>query len=222
MSKLTALVIGATGVSGQALVKQLLDDDRFAEVITFSRRKPDFSHPKLTAHLVDFTTPDTWKELVQGDVLFSAMGTTRKQAGSNENQYKVDYIYQYETARTAAENGVKNYVLVSSFGASSSSSIFYSRIKGELEDAVEQLSFSKIRILQPGPITGDRKDKRIMEKISVKTLRFFNAIGLFKKYKPATGDDIAKAMISSLFSAGNRIERIQLDKIFDCEQEDKP
>ena len=91
MSGLTALVIGATGATGTELVKQLMDDNRYSSVVVFSRRSLSVSHANLTTHIVDFDNPQPWAHLVKGDVLFSALATTLKQAGSQKEQYKIDY-----------------------------------------------------------------------------------------------------------------------------------
>lgn len=96
-----AIVIGATGAIGQDLVKTLLYDDRYETVTTFTRRPLGFTHPKIQSFIVDFNLPDTWHHLVQGDVLFSALGTSLKQAGSKEAQYRVDHDYQLSFARAA-------------------------------------------------------------------------------------------------------------------------
>ena len=93
MSGLTGLVIGATGATGTELVAQLIEDNHFNSVVVFSRRSLSISHPKLTCHIVDFENPQSWAHLVQGDVLFSALATTLKQAGSQKEQYKIDYTY---------------------------------------------------------------------------------------------------------------------------------
>ena len=137
----TAVVIGATGLVGSELVALLLADSRFETVKVFVRRSTGRQHPKLEEHLVNFDAVETWKEQLTGDVLFSAMGTTLKQAGSKDAQYKIDYTYQYNVAKAAAENGVPQYVLISSAGASPKSRIFYSRMKGELEESVKKLTF---------------------------------------------------------------------------------
>jgi uncharacterized protein YbjT (DUF2867 family) len=150
MSGLTALVIGATGATGTELVKQLIDDNQYTSVVVFSRRPLLLSHPTLTTHIVDFDKPQAWAHLVQGDVLFSALATTLKQAGSQKEQYKIDYTYQYQTATIAAANGVANYVLVSAMGANAKSWLFYPRIKGELDNAVAALPFKQIHIFRPG------------------------------------------------------------------------
>ena len=125
-------VIGATGLVGRELVKQLLENPEVEKVTIFSRRNSGFQHPKLEQRVIDFNDRESWKPFLQGDVLFSALGTTLKQAGSKEKQYLVDYTYQWQFAEAAAEKGIPAYVLVSSTGASPRSSIFYSRIKGEI------------------------------------------------------------------------------------------
>ena len=112
-----ALVIGATGAVGKDLVQQLIDDSSVERVDIFVRREVKIPSAKLVAHVVDFDHPETWADQLQGDVLFSCMGTTIKAAGSQEAQWKVDYTYQYEAAKAAKANDVPTYVLVSAIGA---------------------------------------------------------------------------------------------------------
>ena len=192
----TALVIGSTGMVGRELIKQLCESSEFEQVISFVRRSSGFSHSKLQEHVVNFDQPESWKELLKGDVLFSCMGTTLAAAGSKANQYKVDFTYQFETARMAAENKVPVYVLVSSTGANANSTIFYPKIKGQLDEAVQKLGFKSVQILRPGQLYGDRIQKRTAEAIAVKIMFTMNRFGLFKKYKPISSWDVAKAMIN--------------------------
>jgi uncharacterized protein YbjT (DUF2867 family) len=210
----TALVIGATGLVGSELVKQLLDHDKFGKVVVFARRSTGLQHQKLEEHIIDFNKPDTWKHLVKGDVVFSALGTTLKQAGSKDAQYQIDYTYQYQFAAAGAENGVPVYVLVSSAGADTKSRIFYSRIKGELERDVKQLSFTAIHILQPSLLVGDRKEERKDEKIGYVLLNGLNKIGLFKKYKPIHDSIVAKAMINASLWGKSGVHISILEEVF--------
>ena len=189
-----ALAIGATGAVGKDLVGQLLKDDSFDRVDVFVRREVKVSSPKLVPHVVDFDHPETWSDLLTGDVLFSCLGTTIKAAGSQDAQWKVDYTYQYEAAKAARENGVLKYVLVSSIGASSKSKIFYSRMKGALEDAVKGLGFPGCFILQPPSLVRKGSD-RFGEKAGVAALKAFNAIGLMRSWKPMPTEEVAAAMI---------------------------
>ena len=202
MSAMKALVIGATGAVGRDLVEQLLKDDAFGSVVAFARRPLAVENPKLTVHVIDFDRPEQWQNLLQGDVLFSCLGTTIKAAGSQEAQWKVDYTYQYEAAKAARENGVETYVLVSSIGASPKAKFFYTRMKGELEEAVKTLGFPACFILQPPSLVGKGSD-RFGEKAGVVALRAFNAIGLMRAYKPMPTEEVAAAMVR-LVKSGRR------------------
>ncbi len=189
-----ANVIGASGLVGEQLVTQLLDSPGFEKVRIFVRRPTGIIHPKLEELVIDFDHPESWNLRVTGDVLFSTLGTTLKTAGSKDNQYRVDFTYQYEFAKAAAQNGVPAYVLVSSLGADPKSSVFYSRMKGELEEAVSKLNFGRILIFRPSILDGNRKEKRIMEKISLVMSRFLTRFFL-KKYRPTPVPALASCMI---------------------------
>ena len=199
MEERTAIVIGATGLVGTELVKQLLADDRFRAVIILARRSTGRQHEKLEEHLIDFDQPDSWKHLVRGNVLFSALGTTLKQAGSKQAQYKIDYHYQYHVAAAAASNGVPVYVLVSSAMANETSRIFYTRMKGELERDVKKLGFRHLHILQPGMLAGNRQKKRTGEVVGLAALKLLNAVGIARRQKPVDGGIVARAMINASF-----------------------
>lgn len=190
-----ANVIGASGLVGQQVLAQLLGSPEFSKVRVFVRRKTGLTHPKLEEQLIDFDRPESWKQLVQGDVLFSTMGTTIKTAKTKENQYRVDFTYQYEFAKAASGNGVGVYVLVSSMGADPKSSVFYSKMKGELEEAVARLAFRKLIVIRPSILDGDRKEQRTGEKIGLVISRFLTKY-MLKKYKPTPVDVLARKMIS--------------------------
>jgi uncharacterized protein YbjT (DUF2867 family) len=216
MSSLTALVIGATGATGSELVKQLIEDNQYSSVVVFSRRPLNFAHTKLTCHIVDFDQPASWAHLVKGDVLFSALATTLKQAGSQKEQYKIDFTYQYQTAATAAANGVAKYVLVSAMGANANSWLFYPRIKGELDKAVAALPFNHIHIFRPGFLLRQPDKIRPMEKLGIAIIQFFNRLGLFKSQKPLPVEVLAQKMRSVLLSpAAQQFQVYSLDAIFE-------
>lgn len=210
----TALVIGATGLVGFQLVKQLTQDKDFEKVVVFSRRSTGLVSPCLEEHLIDFDRPEQWQHLVKGDVLFSALGTTLASAGSKKAQYKVDHNYQYQFAAAAARNAVPAYVLVSSAGANPKSRTFYMRMKGELDRDVQELLFSSIVLIKPGPLHGQRKKNRLGENIGVAVIRFFNALGLLNKYRPIGGDVVARAMIQAFKRATPGVAAFELDELF--------
>jgi uncharacterized protein YbjT (DUF2867 family) len=208
-----ALIIGATGATGKDLVNQLLNDKDFEEVDIFVRKPIDIQNDKLKTHVVNFENPEEWKNLVKGDVVFSCLGTTLKTAGSKEAQRKVDYDYQYQFAKAAKENNVDDYILVSAYGADPKSRIFYSKMKGELEEAVKQLHFNKITIFNPGML--ERKDSdRTGEVLGSRIIKFANKIGLLESQKPLPTDILAKAMINSSKIKSNGYSNIKLGNIF--------
>ena len=178
-----ALVIGATGAVGKDLVQQLIEDSSVERVDIFVRREVKIPSAKLVAHVVDFDHPETWADQLRGDVLFSCLGTTIKAAGSQEAQWKVDYTYQYEAAKAAKANGVPTFVLVSAIGANPKSKVFYTRMKGELDDVVQKLGFEGCFILRPPSLIRKGSD-RFGEKVGIVALRAFNAIGLMRNFTP--------------------------------------
>ena len=212
MSK-TALVIGATGLVGEQLILKLFEHPEFENVVVLSRRKTGLDHPKLEEILIDFDWPESWKDLVKGDVAFSSLGTTIKTAKTKENQYRVDYTYQYEFAKAASGNGVPTYVLVSSLGANPKSSVFYSRMKGELDEAVAKLLFRKTVIVRPSILDGNRKEKRPAEKMSLAIMRFLSKI-ILKKYRPTPVGLLANSMIKLALDNASGLRIVEADEIY--------
>lgn len=213
----TALVIGATGLVGRALVDRLLAGPRFTQVHSFVRRPSLRQHERLVEHLIDFDQPAGYAGLVRGDVLFSALGTTIRQAGSEAAQYKVDHGYQLAFAQAAAANGVPCLVLVSATGASARSRVFYSRMKGELERDVQALGWRRLHILRPSFLDGPREASRPMERLGIAATNAINALGLLRRWRPVPADTVAQAMLQAAAlpedAAGARIW--ELDAIFD-------
>jgi uncharacterized protein YbjT (DUF2867 family) len=195
MKKLNALVIGATGATGRELVKLLIADIEVEKVTIFVRNAPVIDHEKLIVHVIDFNKIQNHKDLIKGDIFFSALGTTKKDAGGKKEQYLVDYTFQHEFAKIAAINGVENYSLVSSVGANSKSSFFYPKTKGALEDAVKKLNFQKIDIFQPPMLIRQPDLMRAGEKSGIKILNKLNKIGILKSQKPLAVEALAEKML---------------------------
>lgn len=212
----TAILIGATGVTGRPLARYLLDSEHYSKLIVFSRRALDIDNPKLINHVVDFDCPEQWSNQIQGDDLFSCMGTTRQQAGSKEGQYQVDFSYQANTIKAAADNGVKRLFLVSSPGANKNSAMFYPRIKGELDAFALQQPFQAHVLFKPSLIVGDRADKRRGEKIGSAIITpLCRWIPGLSGYRPIAGEELAQAIghcAETLNSSG--VHSIELGDIF--------
>ena len=190
-----AIIIGATGATGTALLKQLIIDDIFKKIIVFTRNPIKITSDKIEENLVDFNNIEKWSGLIKGDIIFSALGTTKKEAGGKDAQYLVDFTYQYNIARAGAENKVQKYLLVPSIGANSDSKFFYPKIKGKLEDAVKKLNFQNIHVLQP-PVLIRQKDKiRSGEKSFINVLNKLNKLGIMLSQKPMDVNILASKMI---------------------------
>lgn len=200
MKKRSAIVLGATGSCGKELVYSLIKNPNFYKVTIFTRNELKVRNRKLVNHTIDFSKLQEYKKLIVGDILFSALGTTLKEAGSKSNQYEVDFTYQYEFAKMASQNGVSSYSLISSAGANEKSLFFYPRIKGELEIAVTNLSFEIIRIFQPPLLIRQPDLIRPAESIGIKLFSALNKIGILMQQKPLSVFDLATIMTKESIS----------------------
>lgn len=189
-----AILIGATGATGKALLQLLLQDETITQVTALVRKPLNLQHKKLQAHVINFNQPQQWADLVTADMAFSCLGTTLKAAGSKEAQYKVDYEYQLAFAQAARQHDVPRFILISAGMADPKSLVFYSRMKGELEQAIRALNFESLTLFRPGLLSRPGTD-RAGEKISESVLRFFNRLGLFKKLAPLPVQKLAMLML---------------------------
>ena len=210
-----AVVIGATGVVGRELVTLLADNEEFSEIITFTRREYEFNNPKVLNYVIDFESIEDYADLVSGEFFFSCLGTTKSQAGSIENQRRVDLDYQAQFAKIAASNGVHHYLLVSSPGANATSMSPYLKMKGELDDQVMSLDFASISLFKPSLIDGDRPDSRPLEKLSIAVSGLASSIPGLKKYKKITGKQIAQKMLFEALKTPRGKNEYLLNELFE-------
>lgn len=210
-----AIILGATGLIGRELLTLLLDTVECTEVHVVHRRSSSLQHPKLHWHTVDLNDSSQWTSLITADVLFNAMGTTIKKAGSEKAMIKVDVSIPNEVAKIAKSNGVKTMISVSAAGANAKSKIFYNKIKGQLEEHLRSLAFDHTCILRPSLLTGDRQESRLGEKIMEPIMQFLAFIPFLKKYRPIEGKDVAKAMVKYALTPENSLFILELDEIQD-------
>ena len=208
-----ALIIGATGATGRDLANVLLQDPDYTEVLVFVRRHSGITNPKLVEIITDFDKLEELAQYIKGDVWFSCLGTTLKAAGSKDKQRHIDYEIPAKFAEIAKRNGIPRTVLLSAYGATVTSRVFYSRIKGQLEAKIAGLAFDSFIIFRPGLLL--RKDTdRSGERISSGVLRFLNSLGILKKFRPLPTAVLAEklARAPKILSVGKHV--IELDKIF--------
>ena len=210
-----ALVIGATGLVGGHLVKQLTEATHISKVVTLTRRPITYHSDKVINHVINFDNLSQYSALFEADIVFSCLGTTKKTAGSVDAQRKVDFDYQLHAAQLAAKMGVEHYLLVSSSGANANSSSAYLKMKGELEDTVQALSFKRISVIQPSLLLGKRtNDFRIAEKVGSILLPVLCVIPRLKKYRPITGRQVAIKLTQISKQSGYGVEYFTLDALF--------
>jgi uncharacterized protein YbjT (DUF2867 family) len=192
-----AIVIGATGLAGSHILKELLTDDSFSYVTIFVRNPTGIVNPKLKEIVSPMRDIDSLRSEIQGDVLFNALGTTIKKAGSQAEQQRIDRDLPVNFARLASENGVRIMVNVSSVGASLKG-VFYLKTKAEMENGTMKFFPGKVFNFRPGFLVGNRKEFRPADKIAFVAMKLIDPIlyGSSKKYRSMPVEKLAKAMVN--------------------------
>jgi uncharacterized protein YbjT (DUF2867 family) len=200
----TALVVGATGLTGGHCLELLLNDDAYDKVTVLARRTLSTTHRKLTQYRVDFDNLNDAAALITADDVFCCLGTTIKKAGSKDAFRKVDKVYPAELARLASANGCKQFLVISAPEASPHSPFFYGRVKAEMEQAISAYVFTQgTYIFRPSLLIGERDEARFGESLAIKaftTVPFLFA-GPLKKLRPIDAKAVAGAMIITAKSA---------------------
>ncbi len=193
----TAIIIGATGLTGSLVLEQLILDERYSKIVLFSRSSSGVHHSKVDEYLVDLLKLETSKADFIADEVYCCIGTTKKKT-PDKNVYKtIDYGIPVAAARLCKANGIHTIAIVSAIGANPKSSIFYNRTKGEMEQDVLKEEIERTYILRPSFIGGNRKEKRAGEKIGIAIFKFLKPlfIGGLKKYAIIDASKIASKMI---------------------------
>jgi uncharacterized protein YbjT (DUF2867 family) len=212
-----AIVIGATGLVGNLVLNELLSDNDFSEVRIFVRRPTGITNPKLKEFVNPITEMDSLKSEIYGDVLFNAMGTTIKQAGSKAEQQRIDRDLPIAFARIASGNGVKMMLNVSSVGASMNGG-FYLKTKAEMEKGTGEYFPDACYHFRPGLLVGNRKEFRFAEKISMGVMKVIDPLlgGSAKKYRGMPVEKLAKAMVSLSKNPAGKPGILYFPEIMEC------
>ena len=205
----TAIVIGATGLVGQELVKQLIATDEYSKIKLFVRKSIRFDSSKVEIHQVNFDQINDWKDTINGDTIFCCLGTTIKKAKTKEVQFKIDHTYTLLTVKAALINGCKTVVLVSSLGANLKSSNFYLATKGQLEADLTSLHPAHLYIFRPSILDGNRIEKRPFEQLALKIMRVLGKMKFIHKYAPTSIDTLSKQMIQYALSNSQGVKIIE-------------
>lgn len=194
----TAIIAGATGLVGHELLHLLLKSDTYNKVIALTRKPLEITDTKLDNEIIDFEKLDTLAEVLKGDDVFCCLGTTMKKAGSKEKFKKVDYEYPLNLAAITKKQGAEQYLLISALGADKNSSVFYNKVKGEVEEGIKKLDFKSFHVFRPSLLLGPRKEDRVGEDAAKSIFKIFGFIfiGPLKKYKAIKHDKVARAMLT--------------------------
>ncbi|WP_417501751.1 NAD(P)H-binding protein [Marinobacter sp.] len=199
---MNVLLLGATGLTGGLVLEGLLARDEVESVIVPVRKPLESDHKKLRQQEIDFDRMADYAELFEVDVVICCLGTTIKKAGSQEQFRKVDYGYCLKAAELGRAAGARGFILMSAIGSSSSSTIFYNRVKGELEDAVRKVGYPNLSIYHPSLLLGDRPEHRLGEAIGAKAMPLVNRVllGPLEKYRGIEAQTVASAMVNEACS----------------------
>ncbi|MBT8296144.1 MAG: NAD(P)H-binding protein, partial [Gramella sp.] len=214
MEQKTAIILGATGLTGSILLDKLLLDNRYRKVKIFTRNHVTQKHDKIEEYLIDLFELHQFEELFMADEVYCCVGTTQSKTPDKELYRKVDYCIPATAAKLCRKNNIDTFQVISAMGANEHSRIFYNRLKGEMEGAVLEQGIPYTYILQPALIGGERKESRPFEYIFKKIMSVGDhlLVGKLKKYRTIDPEAIAKAMI---YLANNKYKkhRIQSDEI---------
>ncbi|EMQ95877.1 hypothetical protein D778_01767 [Xanthomarina gelatinilytica] len=193
----TAIILGATGLTGGLLLEQLLMDNRYAKIKLFSRSSCNIKHEKIEEHLVDLLDLSSQKSKFFADEVFCCIGTTKAKTPNQEQYLQIDYGIPVMAAKLCKENNINTFLVISALGADKHSKVFYNRTKGRMEEAVFMEKIPNTYVMQPSLIAGKRNEKRLGEYLAKLLMKLVNPFlfGSLSKYKSIHPITIAKGMI---------------------------
>ena len=195
----TALLFGASGLVGSHLLNQLIKDTNYSKIKLFVRSVTETIDPKVEIIKTDFNNLQNHKEDVKGDDCFFCIGTTKQNSSDKDEYRRVELDIPKEIAKIAKLNLVNSFIFVSAIYANPNSSGDYVRFKGLVEEELKRLNFPKLALMRPSFLMGDRKEKRVGEKIGIFVFKLLSPLllGPIKKMRPIHSETVAKAMIKA-------------------------
>ncbi len=193
----TALIFGSSGLIGNQLLKIILQNDNYDRIKLFVRSVPEIKNSKIEIIQTDFVNLEKYKNTIIGEDCFFCIGTTHKDSPDKHEYRRIEYDIPVKVAKIAALNSVKSFVYVSSMGANPNSSGSYLKNKGQVEEELKNLNFTKLAIIRPSILLGNRKTFRLGERIGIFVMKALSIffLGSLKKYKPIKVENVANAMI---------------------------
>jgi len=210
------LLLGYTGAIGTELLHELIKSDKVNRIVCLGRKQPAIDHHKLVYVAADMERLTESLDAFAGiSRVYCCLGTTIKQAGSQQAFRKVDYNMVVDAALIAKQAGVGHFSVVSAMGADEKSGVFYNKVKGECEKALQQMGFNRLSIYRPSLLTGPRKEFRLGEKIAqlIFPLVEWLLIGSWKNYRSISTNTVARAMLLNSIKTDEGIEIFLSDEI---------
>lgn len=195
--KYTAIVFGASGLTGHFVTELLIADPRYNHIKLFVRKELNFPSDKVKQYVFNSDKLDVVTSEVTGNHLFCCLGTTIKKAGSREVFFKTDHGLVERIAQIASFNKVESFVVISSLGANDHSRNFYLNTKGKMEESIKTFSFNNLSIVRPSMLMGIRRERRPLEEVSkvLSKVVIPFMVGSMRKYRPIHAEIVARAMI---------------------------
>lgn len=211
----TAVIAGATGLTGRFLLDLLLRSGDYKKVIALTRKKIRVQNKKLEQYLINFDQLESHSELLNADDIFCCLGTTIKKAGSQDSFRKVDFEYVVKLAELSHLKNARQFLMISALGADPDSRIFYNRVKGDAELAVQDFGFRATHIFRPSMLLGSRREFRAGEFFAGVILHTVSPvmIGKLKRYRGIKARDVAAAMLNVAGQVNNGVHIYESEKI---------
>ncbi len=210
MASYKALVAGGSGMVGKILVEKLLNNSNYSEVNILVREKQNLNHPKLIQTIIDFENADF--SSLHYDHVFCCLGTTIAKAGSKEAFSKVDKEYPLILGKAMIHSGSTLFAIVTAGGANINSSIFYNRVKGEVEEGLKQLGYRSLGFFRPSMLLGLRNEKRSIEKLGQRLMLIFDFV-IPKRYKAIQAEKVAHAMVQFAIDSKDGVSIFESDQM---------